>query len=144
MTLFLYFCRINNSNMKKTVFIALSCCLLLCGCKREDFVSNTYKAYFEYHIANAANQQSVETLINSWSTVWTSEIELTLINTYTTDAEAYTKFETSVVAVNSKRNSWVPFFDNGDNMVYILKRTTPGTEKILRKVKFDQDGHIVF
>lgn len=128
--------------MKKTLIAMLACCLILCsGCKKEDFVSNTYKAYFEYHFANASDQQSVETLINSWSSVWTSEIELTLLNTNTTDAEAHTKFEASVAALALKANSWKPFFHGDDYMIYTLKRTTPGDEKILRQVQFDKDGH---
>ena len=128
--------------MKKTFFIILSCCLLFCvGCTKDDFVTNTYKASFEYHFANPENQSSVETLINNWSSVWTSEIELTLLNTKTTDAEAHTKFETSVTAVLAKKNSWKPFFEEGDYMIYTLQRTTSGDEKILRQVKFDKDGH---
>lgn len=74
--------------------------------------------------------------------MWTSEIELTLLNTKTTDAEAHTKFETSVVAILSKKNSWQPFFQDGDYMIYTLQRTTPGDQKVLRQVKFDKDGHI--
>ena len=129
--------------MKRTIIITiLSCCLILCaGCKKEDFVSNTYRAYFEYHFTNPSDQQSVETLINSWSSVWTSEIELTLINTQTTDAEAHTKFEASVTALALKASSWKPFFHDNDRMVYTLKRTTQGNEKILRQVQFDKDGH---
>jgi len=129
--------------MKKSIIIAiLSCCLILCaGCKKEDFVSNTYKAYFEYHFTNPSDQQSVETLVNSWSSVWQSEIELTLINTQTTDAEAHTKFEASVTALVFKASSWKPFFHDNDYMVYTLKRTTQGNEKILRQVQFDKDGH---
>lgn len=128
--------------MKKTLIAMLACCLILCtGCKKEDFVSNTYKAYFEYHFANASDQQSVETLINSWNSVWKSEIELTLINTKTTDAEAHTKFEASVAAIALRPNSWKPFFHGDDYMIYTLKRTTPGDEKILRQVQFDKDGH---
>ena len=65
-----------------------------------------------------------------------SEIELTLLNTATTDAEAQTKFETSVVAVLTKGPSLMPFFENGDYMVYTLERTTSGHEKTLRQVKF--------
>ncbi len=129
--------------MKRLYFAILSCCLLLCtGCKKEDFVTNKYKASFEYHIANPESQFSVETLINSWSSVWTSEIELTLINTKTTDAEAHTKFEASVTAVLAKQNSWKPFFQEDDYMIYTLQRTTPGDEKTLRQVRFDKDGHI--
>jgi len=129
--------------MKKLCIAIVSCCLLLCtSCSKEDFVSNTYKASFEYHIANPESQHSVETLINSWSSVWTSEIELTLLNTKTTDAEAHTKFETSVMAVLAKKNSWQPFFQDGDYMIYTLQRTTPGDQKVLRQVKFDKDGHI--
>lgn len=129
--------------MKKTFFTILSLCLLLCtGCSKDDFVSNTYKAYFEYHIANPNHQQVVETLLNNWSSVWMSEIELTMFSTSTTDAEAHTKFETSVLAVAAKKNSWDPFFDSDDYMIYTLKRTTSGNEKILRQVQFDLDGHI--
>lgn len=129
--------------MKKPFIAILSCCMLLCtGCKKDDFVSNTYKAYFEYHIANPASQNAVETLIDSWSSVWTSEIELTLINTATTDAEAKTKFSTSVTAVASKQNSWKPFFEDNDYMIYNLKRTTAGNEKMLRQVRFDRNGHV--
>ncbi len=129
--------------MKKSIIIAiLSCCLILCaGCKKEDFVSNTYRAYFEYHFTNPSDQQSIETLLNSWSSVWQSEIELTLINTQTTDAEAHTKFEASVTALAFKASSWKPFFHDNDYMVYTLKRTTQGNEKILRQVQFDKDGH---
>lgn len=128
--------------MKKTLIAIVACCLILCtGCKKEDFVSNTYKAYFEYHFASTSAQQSVETLINSWSSVWTSEIELTLLDTKTTDAEAHTKFETSVAALALKANSWKPFFSGNDYMIYTLKRTTAGDEKILRQVQFDKDGH---
>lgn len=128
--------------MKKTLIAIVACCLILCtGCKKENFVSNTYKAYFEYHFADASEQQSVETLINSWSSVWTSEIELTLLDTKTTDAEAHTKFEASVTALALKANSWKPFFHGNDYMIYTLKRTTSGDEKILRQVQFDKDGH---
>lgn len=128
--------------MKKTLIAIVACCLILCtGCKKEIFVSNTYKAYFEYHFADASDQQSVETLINSWSSVWTSEIELTLLDTKTTDAEAHTKFEASVTALALKANSWKPFFHGNDYMIYTLKRTTSGDEKILRQVQFDKDGH---
>lgn len=128
--------------MKKTLIAIVACCLILCtGCKKENFVSNTYKAYFEYHFADASDQQSVETLINSWSSVWTSEIELTLLDTKTTDAEAHTKFEASVTALALKANSWKPFFHGNDYMIYTLKRTTSGDEKILRQVQFDKDGH---
>ena len=129
--------------MKKSIIIAiLSCCLILCaGCKKEDFVSNTYRAYFEYHFTNPSDQQSIETLLNSWSSVWQSEIELTLINTQTTDAEAHTKFEASVTALAFKASSWKPFFHDNDYMVYTLKSTTQGNEKILRQVQFDKDGH---
>ena len=128
--------------MKKTLIAFMAFCLILCtGCKKEDFVSNTYRAYFEYHFASASDQQSIETLINSWSSVWNSEIELTLINTKTTDAEAHTKFEASVSALAIKASSWKPFFHGDDYMIYTLKRTTPGDEKILRQVQFDKDGH---
>ena len=128
--------------MKKTLIAIMACCLILCtGCKKEDFVSNTYRAYFEYHFANASDQQSVETLINNWSSVWKSEIELTLINTQTTDAEAHTKFEASVAALALKASDWKAFMGENDYMIYTLKRTTPGNEKILRQVQFDKDGH---
>jgi hypothetical protein len=123
--------------MKKLLFIILSCCLLLCvGCKKEDFVSNTYKASFDYHFNNPDNQHSVDAMLNNYSSVWMSEIELTLISTGTTDAEAQTKFETSVIAVLSKGSSLMPFFESDDYMIYTLKRTTPGNEKTLRQVKF--------
>ncbi len=129
--------------MKKTFFIVLSCCLLICSsCKKEDLVSNTYRAYFEYYIADAGHQQSVETLINNWNSVWKSEIELTLINTTTTDAEAHTKFEVAVAAMVVEQNSWKPFLENNDYMIYTLKRTTSGNEAVLRQVRFDRNGHI--
>lgn len=129
--------------MGKSFIAILACCLLLLtGCKKEDFVSNSYRAFFEYHIANADDQYAVETHINNWTSVWTSEIELTLINTKTTDAEAQTKFEASVIAVLSKKSTWEPFFQDGDYMVYTLQRTTYGDEKTLRQVQFDKDGHV--
>lgn len=123
--------------MKKSLFIILSCCLLFCvGCKKEDFVSNTYKASFDYHFNNPDNQHSVDAMLNNYSSVWMSEIELTLISTGTTDAEAQTKFETSVIAVLSIGSSLMPFFESDDYMIYTLKRTTSGHEKTLRQVKF--------
>lgn len=129
--------------MKKALFIIMSCCLLVCaGCKKSDFVTNKYKASFEYHFADPTNQHSVMTLLNNWSSVWISEIELTLVSTSTTDAEAHTKFETSVIAVAAKKNSWDPFFEENDYMIYTLERTTPGNVKVLRQVRFDKDGHV--
>lgn len=123
--------------MKKLFFIALSCCVLLCcGCNKDNLVTNQYKAYFDYYIEDVNNQHSVETLLENWDSVWISEIDLTLINTNTTDAEAKTKFQTSVTAVLSKKNSLEPFFVGDDYMIYTLKRTTPGNEKVLRQVKF--------
>ena len=128
--------------MKKTFFIILSCCLLFCtGCKKEDFVTNKYKAYFEFNMADANHQSTVQDLLNNWDSVWMSEIELTLLNTSTTDAEAETKFEASVTALVLKKSDWDLFFENNDHMIYTLKRTTSGHEKILRQVRFDKDGH---
>lgn len=128
--------------MKKTFFITLSLCLLICSsCKKEDFVSNTYKASFEYYFNNPANQHAVDEMLNNYSSVWMSEIELTLLNTATTDAEAQTKFETSVIAVLTKGSSLMPFFEANDYMVYTLKRTTPGNENVLRQVKFHKGSN---
>lgn len=130
--------------MKKIAFIILSCCVLLCtGCKKDKFETHKYKASFEYHIANANNQASVETLINNWDAVWKSEIELTLLNIGTTDAEAYTKFEASVLAVDVMYDAWNAFMSEDDYMIYTLERTTPGYEKQLRRVRFDTWGHVV-
>ena len=128
--------------MKKTFFIILSCCLLLlAGCSKDDFVSNTYKASFDYHLSNSTNQHTVETLLDNNNSIWMSEIELTLVSTSTTDAEAKTKFETSVIAVLAEGHNLMPFFEANDYMVYTLKRTTPGNEKILRQVKFHKGSN---
>lgn len=135
--------------MKKCIVIILSCFLLTCiGCKKEDFVSNSYKASLEYHFTDENNQQAVKTIINNISGVWNGEIEITLVNTVTTDAEACSKFETAVKAILEEKNSWDPFFHMNDSvvqvrdsMIYSLERTTPGDESILRKVQFDKNGH---
>ena len=128
--------------MKKTFFITLSLCLLICSsCKKEDFVSNTYKASFEYYFNNPANQHAVDEMLNNYRSVWMSEIELTLLNTATTDAEAQTKFETSVVAVLTKGPSLMPFFEDTDYMIYTLERTTSGNENVLRQVKFHKGSN---
>ncbi len=129
--------------MKKTFFIILSCCLLFCvGCTKDDLVTNKYKAYFEFHIANTSHQSDVQALLNHWDFVWKSEIELTMLNTTTTDAEAQTKFEASVAALVLEKSSWDLYFEDNDYMIYTLKRTTSDNEKILRQVQFDKDGHI--
>ncbi len=130
--------------MKRTFAIILTCCLFLCaGCKKDDFATNSYKASMEYHIADASNAQAVETLMNGYKSVWLSEINLTMLNNGTTDAEAHSKFETSIMAIDAKRNSWKSFFEEGDYMIYKLERTTAGREKVMRTVRFDASGHIV-
>ncbi len=130
--------------MKNFAFIIVSCCLLLCtSCKKDDFTTNRYKASIEYHIKNADDAATVERLMNSWNTIWQSEIELTLLNNSTTDAEAYTKFEASIIAIDTKRDSWKEFLADDDYFLYKLDRTTPSKEATLRTVKFDKSGHIV-
>lgn len=130
--------------MKKSVLLILACCLLFfTGCRKDDYVTNSYRASMEYHIADSTNAQSVHTLLKGYRSVWLSEISLTLVNVSTTDAEAYTKFETSIMAIDSKRNSWRSFLDEEDYMIYKLERTTPGKEEVLRTVRFDSNGRIV-
>lgn len=130
--------------MKKIAFLIVSCCLLLCtSCRKDDFTTNRYKASIEYHIEDADDAAIVERLMNNWDNIWQSEIELTLLNTSTTDAEAYTKFEASIVAIDAKINSWEEFLDDDDYFLYKLERTTPSKEASLRTVKFDKSGHIV-
>lgn len=131
--------------MKKTFFIILSCCLLFCvGCKKDDFVTNKYKASFEYHFNNPDNQATVNNLLKNYDGVWMSEIELTLLNTSTTDAEAHTKFEAAVAVIVLEAGSLKSFFEANDYMIYTLERTTSGNEKTLRQVKFYKDGdHLV-
>ncbi|MBO4480970.1 MAG: hypothetical protein J5719_00265 [Bacteroidales bacterium] len=130
--------------MKRTLAIIVSCCLFLCvSCKKENYTTHSYKASMEYFIADTANAHAVETLLKGYKSVWLSEINLTMLNTGTTDAEAHSKFETSIMAIDAKRNSWRSFFEEGDYMIYTLERTTPGREKVLRTIRFDADGHIV-
>lgn len=130
--------------MKKIAFLIVSCCLLLCtSCKKDDFTTNRYKASIEYHIENADDAATVERLMNGWDNIWQSEIELTLLNTSTTDAEAYTKFEASIIAIDTKNDSWKTLLADDDYFLYKLERTTPNKEASLRTVKFDKSGHIV-
>lgn len=131
--------------MKKFAILIVSCCLLLCtSCRKDDFTTNSYKAYFEYSIADPTNAATLERLMTSWDNIWQNEINLTLINTSTTDAEAHTKFEASIIAVDAKIDTWKEFLKaDGDHFTYHLKRTTTGKEEVLRTVKFDKSGHIV-
>lgn len=130
--------------MKKFTFFIVSCCLLLCtSCKKDDFTTNSYNATFEYHIANAENANSLKHLLDNQDDIWQKEITLTLLNTSTTDAEAKTKFEASIIVIDVKQDSWKAFLEEGDYFTYSLNRTTIGKQAVLRTVKFDKDGHIV-
>lgn len=130
--------------MKKITFFIVSCCLLLCtSCKKDDFTTNCYNATFEYHIANAENANSLKRLLDKQDDIWQKEITLTLLNTSTTDAEAKTKFEASIIVIDVKQDSWKAFLEEGDYFTYSLNRTTIGKQAVLRTVKFDKDGHIV-
>ncbi len=130
--------------MKRIVVLLLTCSLLFCvGCKKNESVSNTYRAYLEYHIANAENQHSIEALINSADNIWEGDMEITLVSTAATDAEAQSRFSNSVNAINMQKDIWMPLFEEEDYMLYTLKRTTGGDEKQLRQVKFYIEGHII-